>query len=111
MAYPPDVKKRIQELEAELSELKNTRIIIAPYSEVKPLYDLTGLYPSNFQNHISWLARAVTCKYTELVGPDKLKFSKIIPVAKMSFDEVEKASKCASEIIELLLKYAKEEFE
>ena len=111
MVYPPDVEKRIQELEAELSELKNTRTIIAPHSKVKPLADLTDLYSSNFQTHISWLARAVTCRYKEFVGTDKLEISKIIPVGKMSFDEVEKASKCASEIIELLLKYAKEEFE
>lgn len=108
MAYPPDVEKRIKELESELSELKKSRTLIAPISEVKQLSELTGLYGSNFQTHISWLARAVTCTYTELVVADKFKVSAIIPVAKMSFDQVTTASKCASEIIEILIKYAKE---
>lgn len=104
MAYPPEAVARIKELEQELAELKKTRVVILDRAKLDELGDLTNLSWEPYHSRISWISRAAVCCRK---GESEFN-SRVRTFNQISYEETKEVAKCASEIVDVLLKYARQ---
>lgn len=102
-SYQKEVRERIKQLEEEIKSLRKSYHSknLLDKEKLHELLEICGYDAMFVQERVSYLSR-FACTY---VKSGKSKFKKI---TDLNYDEFERVKKCSSEILDILLKYAKE---
>lgn len=103
MVYSQEVQAKIKDLEAQIKELKETGVVIPGRNDMDELGHLTGSYGHYFYTHIAWLAKASVCGI-----PISNSSTKTKKLSDMTVEEATGVANCMNEVMDVLLKYARQ---
>lgn len=105
MTYPPEVAKKIKELQAEIDALKERcGCVVIEEEKLLIISDLTGAYKEDIKTRISWLTR---CVLKDSFYFDNKRNKRIKRFSEFNEKEIELAKSFSSELCNLLIEYAK----